>query len=152
MRGRKPKPVELKILQGTFRKDRANTRQPVAHGYLNEPPEHLNDEQKQIWRETIADAPKALLKKIDLSNFEIWVVSYSTYRECQRMLAKTSQVIKTTHGNWITNPILTNMNKQAQLMLKAASEMGFTPASRSRVTADEGAEIDNPWSKLANGS
>jgi len=152
MRGRKPKPAELKIVQGTFRKDRDNPRKPAAHGYLNEPPEHLNEEQKQIWRQAIEDAPKALLKKIDLSNFEVWVVSYSTYRECQRLLAKTSQVMKTTHGNWITNPILTNMNKQAQLMLKAASEMGFTPASRSRVTADEGAEVDNPWARLADGS
>jgi P27 family predicted phage terminase small subunit len=152
MRGRKPKPTELKIVQGTFRKDRANPRQPAAHGYLLDPPDHLNDEQKEIWRSAIEEAPKNLLKKIDRSNFEIWVVSYATYRECQKMLAKTSQVIKTTHGNWITNPVLTNMNKQAQLMLKAASEMGFTPASRGRVIADQDVETDNPWSKLANGS
>lgn len=152
MRGRKPKPAELKIVQGTFRKDRANARQPLAKGYLCEPPNHFTDEQKQIWNEAIEDAPQSLLKKIDKSNFEIWVVSYATYRECQRLLSKTSQVIKTTNGNYITNPILTNMNKQAQLMLKAASEMGFTPASRSRVTADEGAEVDNPWAKLADGS
>jgi P27 family predicted phage terminase small subunit len=150
MRGRKPKPAELKIVQGTFRKDRDNPRKPAAHGYLSDPPEHLNEEQKQIWRQAIEDAPKALLKKIDLSNFEVWVVSYSTYRECQRLLAKTSQVMKTTHGNWITNPILTNMNKQAQLMLKAASEMGFTPASRSRVVAEDDVEVDNPWARLAN--
>jgi P27 family predicted phage terminase small subunit len=152
MRGRKPKPAELKIVQGTFRKDRANPRQPAAHGYLTEPPEHLNEEQKQIWRDAIADAPKSLLKKIDRSNFEVWVVSYGTYRECQRLLAKTSQVIKTTHGNWITNPILTNMNKQAAIMLKAASEMGFTPASRSRVVAESDVEVDNPWARLADGS
>jgi P27 family predicted phage terminase small subunit len=152
MRGRKPKPAELKIIQGTFRKDRANPRQIAAHGYLTDPPEHLNEEQKQIWRDASADAPKSLLKKIDRSNFEVWVVSYGTYRESQRLLAKTSQVIKTTHGNWITNPILTNMNKQAAIRRKAASEMGFTPASRSRVVADSDVEVDNPWARLADGS
>jgi hypothetical protein len=41
-------------------------------------------------------------------------------------------------------------NKQAQIMTKAAVEMGFTPASRSRVSVplEEIGELD-PWADIA---
>ena len=41
-------------------------------------------------------------------------------------------------------------NKQAQIMTKAAVEMGFTPASRSRITlpADTAGDAD-PWADIA---
>jgi len=35
------------------------------------------------------------------------------------------------------NPLVGMMNKQAELMLKSAAQMGFTPASRSRVSMPE---------------
>ena len=48
------------------------------------------------------------------------------------------------------SPYLAIANKQAQIMTKAAIEMGFTPASRSRIAmpADSPAESD-PWSDIA---
>ena len=42
----------------------------------------------------------------------------------------------------IQSPYISIINKQASLMIKAASEMGFTPASRSRVEIDGGDEDD----------
>jgi len=49
------------------------------------------------------------------------------------------------------SPYLAIANKQAQIMTKAATEMGFTPASRSRVslpmeTADDAFD---PWADIA---
>jgi hypothetical protein len=42
-------------------------------------------------------------------------------------------------------------NKQAQIMTKAATEMGFTPASRSRVSLPMEAVDDemDPWAEIA---
>ncbi|NTU59659.1 MAG: hypothetical protein HGA98_01220, partial [Deltaproteobacteria bacterium] len=51
MRGRKPKPTELKLLQGTFRQDRAPaapppaTRQGTPHC-----PDDFDDEQRAEWK------------------------------------------------------------------------------------------------------
>jgi phage terminase small subunit len=43
----------------------------------------------------------------------------------------------------VQSPYLSILNKQAMIMLKAASEMGFTPASRSRVeVSDDEQEAD----------
>ena len=48
------------------------------------------------------------------------------------------------------SPYLAIANKQAQIMTKAAIEMGFTPASRSRITlpTDVADDLD-PWSDIA---
>ena len=47
------------------------------------------------------------------------------------------------------SPYLPIVNKQAQIMLKSAAELGFTPVSRSRVsvTDDDEGETENPLGK-----
>lgn len=48
------------------------------------------------------------------------------------------------------SPYLAIANKQAQIMTKAAVEMGFTPASRSRISVplEEIGGLD-PWADIA---
>jgi P27 family predicted phage terminase small subunit len=147
--GRKPKPTQLKVVQGTYRKDRANPHEPVAAGDLFEPPTHFNEDQRAVWTYAIENAPRGVLRKIDLSVLEVWVTAYVYHREASSRVASTGQVITTKTGYPITNPFMANMNKQAQIMVKAASEMGFTPASRSRIVVAEGMIHDDPWARLA---
>jgi phage terminase small subunit len=40
------------------------------------------------------------------------------------------------------NPFLAIMNRQAEIMLRAASELGFTPACRPRIQTSEATEPD----------
>jgi P27 family predicted phage terminase small subunit len=149
MAGRKPKPTPLKIVQGTFRKDRSNEREPQPSGTLCEAPDYLTPEQKEIWDYAIAHAPAGLLKKLDLSVLQVWVIACAFHREAALKVTSAGQVIKTPAGYPVINPYMANMNKQAQIMLKAASEMGFTPASRSRIVVAEETVADDPWARLA---
>ena len=57
----------------------------------------------------------------------------SIYAEiCSRILdALTDQVVKSKDGNAFQNPFVGVMNRQALLMLKAGSEMGFSPSARA---------------------
>jgi len=150
MAGRKPKPTALKVVQGTFRKDRANEREPKPSGDLSDAPEHFSEAQRAAWQYAIEHAPKGLLKKLDLSVLEIWVTACIFHREAAQKVAQTGQVIKSPSGYPVMNPYLANMNKQAQIMLKAAAEMGFTPASRSRIVLAEESVGDDPWAMLAS--
>lgn len=149
MRGRTPKPTQLKLVQGTLRKHRTNANEPKPQGDLAEPPAHFSEAQREVWEYAIEHAPKGLLKKLDLSVLEIWVTAFVFHREASQKLAITGQVIKSPTGYPVMNPYLANMNRQAQIMLKAASEMGFTPASRSRIAVAEEAIGDDPWARLA---
>lgn len=148
MAGRKKKPTPLKVIQGTFRKDRANDQEPVPNGNLSTAPEHFSDEQRVVWDYAITHAPKGLLKNLDLSVLEVWVTAYVFHREAVKKIAIAGQVIKTPSGYPVTNPYMSNMNRQVQNMIKAASEMGFTPASRSRIVVAEESSKDDPWARL----
>lgn len=151
MAGRKKKPVELKMLEGTYRKDRDNLSAPKVTGDLVSPPTYFSDEQSEVWKYAIENAPKGLLKKLDISVLEIWVTAYVTYRESYAKVQEMGQVMTSPSGYPIVNPYLSNMNKQAMIMLKASSELGFSPTSRSKVSVEQ-AEIEHdPWEKLANG-
>ena len=149
MAGRKPKPTSLKVVEGTFRKDRANPHEPKPSGDLSEAPEHFTQEQKAVWDYAIANSPLGLLKKLDLSVLEAWVTACVFHREASKKVSTAGQVIKTPAGYPVMNPYMANMNKQAQIMLKAAAEMGFTPASRSRIVVAEVTLADDPWARLA---
>ena len=151
--GRTPLPTALKLVKGTLRKGRTNKNEPKPDRLLSsEPPEHLTEKQKEVWRYILNNAPAGLLKSLDWAVLEIWVVAYMTYRDSQEAVNRIGQVIKTPNDYPVVNPYLSNMNKQAQIMLKCASELGFTPASRSRIVVGQEDEADDPWSKLAMSS
>lgn len=150
MAGRRPKPTHLKVVQGTLRKHRANEREPKPSGDLVDAPAHFSEAQREVWDYAIANAPKGLLKLLDLSVLEIWVTACVFHREAAQKVATTGQIIKSPSGYPVMNPYLANMNKQAQIMLKAATEMGFTPASRSRIVVAEETVGDDPWAILAS--
>lgn len=150
MAGRKKKPVELKMIEGTYRKDRDNPLAPKVTGDLVSPPTYFSKAQSDVWKYAIENAPKGLLKKLDISILEIWVTAYVTYRESYAMVQEMGQVINSPSGYPLVNPYLSNMNKQATIMMKAASELGFTPTSRSKVSVEQDNTEQDPWAVIAN--
>ena len=153
MRGRKPTPTALKIIAGNPGKRPINAYEPQPRSDLAAAPEWMTEHQKDIWREVVALSPPGLLKDVDASVFAIWVVAFDLYQEAGEKLARTGMLIKAPNtGVPMQSPYLAIVNKQAQIMLKAAAEMGFTPASRSRVVVKrDAAKADDPWSAIAGG-
>lgn len=135
-RGRKPTPTALKLVTGNPGKRAINAKEPKPRGNLYDAPEWLNDSQRAAWDYAVECAPLGLLKRIDRSTLTAWVVSEDLHRQAAEKLNSGALLIKTTNGNPIQSPYLGIVNRQAQIMLKAAAEMGFTPASRSRVEVD----------------
>lgn len=148
MRGRKPKPTYLHVIEGTLRKDRHRTppqaQQPADR--LLEPPAFMNEAQRAIWGYAIRHAPGGLLRKLDISALTAWVVACEIHQRSAKMLAEVGAaglLYKTpTTGTLIQNPLVGVLNRQAVIMLKAAAELGFTPSSRSRVSADDNQPSD----------
>jgi P27 family predicted phage terminase small subunit len=58
---------------------------------------------------------------------------------------------KTKDGTAVASPYLGIMNRAAALMLKAGSELGFSPAARPRLAAQATqppADAQSPWAQL----
>lgn len=135
MRGRKPKPTVLKLLSGNPGHRPLNQHEPAPPGELLDPPEWMSETQKESWRYALSCAPKGLLRRLDRSLLAVWVVAEDTHREATIKMTQTGMLVKAPNtGLPIQSPYLPIMNRQAQIMLKAASELGFTPTSRSRIT------------------
>jgi P27 family predicted phage terminase small subunit len=134
MAGRKPKPTALKLIQGTERPSRANKLEPIPQGNLTDAPEWMTQSQKDGWTFAICNSPKGLLKQLDKSALSVWVVSEDLHRQASEKLAQFGLLTKAPNtGLPIQSPYLPIVNKQAAIMLKAASELGFTPSSRTRI-------------------
>lgn len=153
MRGRKPKPTELKLVQGTFTKkdERKRNREPVVSKNLDQAPAWFTESQKTSWNYAIENAPAGLLKRLDKSVLTAWVVAEDLHRFASEQLQNEGIVFTSPKGYQIQSPYVGVLNTQASMMMKCASEMGFTPTSRSRIVLAEEEIQDDPWAKLASG-
>ena len=150
MAGRKPLPTVIKKLKGTLQKCRTQVNEPQPQGDLVEPPEYMADGAKQAWRYAIESSPEHLLRRLDMSVLEVWACAADLYRKAQIGINKTGLIMKASTGVPMQTPYLAIANKQAQIMTKAAVEMGFTPASRSRISLPPEAPSDaGPWADIA---
>src|SRR6516165_11465279 len=65
-RGTKPKPTEIKKMAGTLRPCRLpSDPEPVALGAIQGPPGHFSARQREIWQQTLANAPRNLWRAVD---------------------------------------------------------------------------------------
>ena len=150
MAGRKPKPTALKLIQGTARADRANHREPTPNGDLSIAPAWMTESQKAGWQYAINNAPRGLLKLLDQSALTVWVLAEDIHRQAAEKLEENGLLTAAPNtGMLIQSPYLPIINKQAAIMLKAASELGFTPTARSRIVIAEETIGDDPWARLA---
>lgn len=153
MRGRKPKPTYLRAIEGTAdQKRHQRPDEPQPERDLLVPPHHLTEVQKDLWRCALATVPQGLLKEIDSSTFETWIVARSIHTEAASKVSTLGLLVKSpVTGTPMQNPYVSIMNKQAQILLKAAAEMGFTPSSRTRVKIDhrgKGQKTGSPFGDL----
>lgn len=134
-RGRPPKPDAIKKLTGTLQKCRINKDQPIIAGDLStiEPPAYLSESAKELWREALEMAPPDLLKTVDACVFETWVHHYALIRQLRKEIACEGLTVPTSDGGCKKNPKAALLLDLELIALRCCSEMGFTPASRSKV-------------------
>lgn len=149
MRGRKPKPSHLKSLTGNPGKRALNRHEPKPQGDLVEAPDWMTESQKAGWNCAVEAAPLGLLKQLDAGMLAIWVIAEDLHREAARKIAEFGLLTKGSKADVVQTPYLRILNKQAAIMVKAASELGFSPASRSRISVgDNGNEADDTFGEF----
>ena len=134
MRGRKPKPKALKLIQGNPGKRPINGREPKPPSSRPTCPAHLSPTAKAEWKRLGADLNKiGLLTQIDRAVLAAYCHAYGRWVEAEKKLQETPMILKTPAGYVQASPWLTISSKQLELMAKFMVELGLTPASRSRL-------------------
>ena len=140
MRGRKPKPTALKVLEGNPGKRPLNHQEPVmpepSDAFEVPPPELLGDVvAKAEWTRLAPMLRKArTITEADRSSLVALCQQWSWYLEAKNKVSTTGMVVKSPNGYPTPNPYIGIANKALDYCLKLWTELGITPSSRSRVT------------------
>ena len=160
------KPTKTKVIQGTFRSDRAlkNEPEPKMVEKLPNPPPVMPKEGKKIWKKLGQELlEKGLLTVVDIPAFEMCCFNYGLYRELADEVCRketdpvTGKPRRRTLAEYMTGknsqtmPEYTSMIKAFNTYKSFLAEFGLSPASRSRIdlpeVADEG---DDPVKRMWN--
>ena len=137
MKGRKPKPTNLKRLQGTYRPDRANSTEPQFEVPSRMPnvPRYLDEHAAEVWRDLGGGLLRAgLLTVVDKYALAMFCVPAGRYIHGNLMIEKTGGPVLTSDaGNLYQNPWLHVVNKAFDQMRQMLSEFGLSPAERARL-------------------
>lgn len=163
------KPTERKIIDGTFRKDRAPENEPKPPPVF-EPPKplsHLNKWAKAKWRELAQQLfDDGLLTVLDTTTLEVLCVNYGIYRELHDAIHRppeldeegnpTGRRRKRTLAEYMagrnsqTMPEYTAMTKAFQTYKSLMAEFGLSPAARGRINVPKPAKQEDPMERLLN--
>ena len=143
MRGRKPKPTNLKKIEGNPGKRKLNTREPQHTGETT-PPAHLTGVAKTEWRRLYSELKAmGLITRVDRASLAAYCQAYARWVKYELVLQEKGELYKTASGSITTSPALWIVNKALDQMHKFAVEFGFTPASRSRLTLPSEKQADS---------
>jgi P27 family predicted phage terminase small subunit len=134
MRGRKPKPTHLKLIDGNPGKRAINKNEPIPIKELSEAPDFLSLEQTEVWEHVIANAPAGMLKELDRELLYAWVAAAVNHRDAQREIREHGQFVHSKKTGYSTaNPASLVAKRAVDIMTRVAAELGFSPSSRSRM-------------------
>lgn len=105
-------------------------------------PSYLSKEAKAEWRRVapILIDERKVLTEADLSALENYVIAVATMRQAHKELHATGFLVGGKR-----NPLSTILLQAQQQQLRAAGELGLTPAARSRATISEAANDDEDF-------
>ena len=148
MPGRPRTPTAMKIIRGTFRKDRGNAAEPQPEASIPACPSHLNKEAKKEWRRLAGELyVLGLLSRIDRAALAGYCQAYGRWVMAEEHLTQEGLTTKAQSGYEQPSPWLSIANKSLEQVRVLGAEFGLTPVSRSKVSAT--AAIPTGPNKLA---
>ena len=132
--GRRPKPTELKILEGNPGKRKLNKREPKPTSLVPACPAHLKGIARQAWLKYSGELYRLkLMTNVDTIALEGLCVAVARALKADRILEKEGFTIRTIQGNVIQRCEVSISKSSWEAVRKFLSEFGMTPAARSRI-------------------
>ena len=149
MRGRKPLPTHLKIVQGNRGRRPLNGAEPTPTRARPRAPKHLSNRARRAWHVLAERLDRmGVLSEVDGIALEALCEAYADYLEARQVIAAHGAYYTTTNstgGTMQRAPPAVAVAKNADARVRAwLCEFGLTPSSRSRVAATSGATIEDP--------
>ena len=134
MRGRKPTPTRLKVVTGNPGKHPINRNEPIPESIAPECPPELGPLARAEWDRLVGELARLrLLTRLDRAALAAYCGAYALWAEATQAIQTYGSMVKSPSGFPMQSPYISIANRQAEIMMRIASEFGFTPASRGRI-------------------
>jgi P27 family predicted phage terminase small subunit len=131
----------MKVLTGNPGKRSLNVSEPSPHAAVPECPAELGPVAHREWDRLVGElAALKLLTNLGRAALGAYCRSDSLWAESMEAIQKFGTMVKSPSGYPIQSPYVAIANRQAEIMMRIASEFGFTLASRSRISTPSKAE------------
>lgn len=148
MPGPRPIPTHLKVLRGNPGKQKLNREEPepTLPPAPPEPPPYLTGYAREEWERLSTELFRLkLLTVVDIQPLAAYCQAYDSFRTATEKIKEMAVrdpvmgalMIKTRHNSFMQNPLFLTARQSANDMVRYASEFGFTPAARSRISTVE---------------
>src|ERR687894_2980126 len=135
MRGRKPKPTRLKLIEGNPGKRATNQHDLRPEPKVPTCPAHLCPAAKAEWKRLAQELfVLGIVTALDRAALAAYCQAYGRWAEAERKLKDTPVLLKLPSGYIQPSPWLGIANKQLELMHKFMGELGLSPVARARVS------------------
>jgi P27 family predicted phage terminase small subunit len=170
MKGRKPKPTGLRLIEGNREHRTISKEEPRPAPIAPPCPRELQGDERKAWRYLVREMGKmGTLASSDRGQMTAYCDAWGRWVKGKRKLRELAQmagnddieVIRTgakrkvnpdgstveTGGNWIQNPWLNFTNRALEDVVKYGAELGLNPVQRTRVKVER-SEPNSRRSKL----
>jgi P27 family predicted phage terminase small subunit len=144
MAGRKPKPTQLHVLDGTLRPDRRHGQnEPTAERGDCSPPDHLSDEVRVVWERLSPEMiQKELLAPRYMETFEAFCIAVVNMRRAALLIDKMGPVIRNEKGQPKTNPASWEFARYTRIMQSLGGDLGLTPVGTAVIGRGVNASLE----------
>ena len=166
-RGPSGKPTNKKILQGTFRKDRAPNNEarpdiiePVKPEWLNI--ENYDDDNKdkaimehanKYWENNASKMVRVgLLTEIDIESFGLLCIAYGEFINALLKMVKQGSAVKFKSGHIQQHPYAIRADKAFNKYRQMCKQFGVSPAARTGIEAEVQQEQSKSVEDILNGN
>ena len=143
MRGRKPLPSNVVRLRGNPGKRRLNDAEPRPAARVPPCPACLGDEARKEWQRLAKELGElGLLTRLDRGLLAAYCQAHALWVEAVSSIERYGTMIKSPNGFPMQSPSVAVANKQVEIMVRIAAELGMTPSSRTRIRVGDKAPAD----------
>ena len=148
----RPKPTAIRKLEGNPGHRALNDAEPQYAG-APKPPADLSEAGQLEW-DRIVEMLTAVGLATDAEQtiLQMYVTAYETWVDATANMRRMGSVVKSPKSEFpMLNPYYPVVNKTFDQMKTCLTELGLTPAAKTKVTANKPAGEVNPWEALKGG-
>jgi len=146
--GRKRKPPELHVVQGTFRPDRHAADAPPPSDAAPVAPEHFDDAHRHYFDEVVARHAELGLASATYQFVYEAIAVRRVEVDTAAEVIKGSAYYTTENGMIRAHPAVAQRSEALRHLQSLHAELGLTPASRGKVGGGKQRTSANPFENL----